>query len=317
MRFKNLVFLTVFCGVLFSSLPSLAQDSTFVKDISEEKKLLFQEHFFKALSEKSIQNYQKAIFELETCNELLPNEVSVLFEFSKNYLLLNKTNQAKRYIEEALKIKANNLWMQEHLVSVLVKEFNYKRAIEEQKKLIELNPKKRTQLVRLYYLNRDYDNALQLMRQLESEGGLSRNLKNLKLSLEHRKGNVKPKTTTGSLSELIKQFDADKSSFNRLETLLNLAFNQDKEAFHKYSLMAIELFPAQPKSYLNRGKSLFIKKQNQEAVLMLETGLDFVVDNNKIEKQFYEQLILVFTDLKNQNKITEYKTKLAQMKNVE
>ena len=47
--------------ILFS-LKSYAQDSIPVaKDLTEEKELDFQQFFFKALSEKSIGHYQKAI----------------------------------------------------------------------------------------------------------------------------------------------------------------------------------------------------------------------------------------------------------------
>ena len=100
-----------------------AQDSIPAKeDLTEEAELKFQQFFFKALSEKSIGNYQKAIENLESCNQLLTNDVAVFFEFSKNYLLLNNTLIAKEYINRALEKDADNIWMLKHLVKVYQKE---------------------------------------------------------------------------------------------------------------------------------------------------------------------------------------------------
>ena len=65
---------------VFFSINIFAQDSIPVKeDLTEETELKFQEFFFKALSEKAIGNYQKAIENLESCNQILTNDVSVFF----------------------------------------------------------------------------------------------------------------------------------------------------------------------------------------------------------------------------------------------
>ena len=53
-------------------------------DLTEEAELKFQQYFFKALSEKAIGNYQKAIENLESCNQLLENDIAVFFEFLNN-----------------------------------------------------------------------------------------------------------------------------------------------------------------------------------------------------------------------------------------
>jgi tetratricopeptide (TPR) repeat protein len=91
-----------FCFAFFS-LQAFSQDSIpIAKDSTEEKELNFQQFFFKALSEKSIGNFQKAIENLESCHQILTNNVAVFFEFSKNYLLLQKTQLAKEYIDRAL-----------------------------------------------------------------------------------------------------------------------------------------------------------------------------------------------------------------------
>ena len=101
---KKRILLVVLC--FLGSVPfALSQDSIPpLEDALESKNLKFQEYFFKALSEKAIQNYQKAISNLEMCYELLPNEPIVYFELSKNYLLLQRNTEALEFINKALNL---------------------------------------------------------------------------------------------------------------------------------------------------------------------------------------------------------------------
>ncbi|MGK0421082.1 MAG: tetratricopeptide (TPR) repeat protein, partial [Polaribacter sp.] len=108
--FSLLFFLISFNSFTQDSIPE-------AKDFTEENELKFQKFFFEALSQKSIGNYQKAIENLESCNQIVPNDRTVFFEFSKNYLALNNTLLAKEYIQRALEKEVENIWMQKHLVA--------------------------------------------------------------------------------------------------------------------------------------------------------------------------------------------------------
>lgn len=296
---------------------SFAQDSIpAAKDLSEEKELSFQQFFFKALSEKSITNYDKAIKNLEKCNEILPNNTSVLFEFSKNYLLLNQTFQAKEFIQRALLQKPNNIWMLSHLVAVHKKERDFKKAIEVQEKIVKIDASKRDDLVYLFLQNRDYEKAVDLMNVLESEKGLSRNLRNLKSSLEKRRpGLVKTKEPT-DLKGLVESFTNNTSSFTMLKRLLEMADKQDREVLNTYSKEAVTLFPAQPYAYLMRGTSLNYQKEYKKALTMLESGIDFVIDNTGLEAQFYDQMAKAYAGLKNTTKASEFKNRAKKLRSI-
>ena len=152
--------------VFLFSIGIKAQDSIPEKeDIAEESELKFQQFFFKALSEKSIGNYQKAIENLESCNQILSNDIAVFFEFSKNYLSLNNTLLASEYIERALVKEPTNIWMLTHLVQIYIKDRNFEKAIDTQKKLVTIDPKKREFLVRLYVSNGLMKEAIFLMNR--------------------------------------------------------------------------------------------------------------------------------------------------------
>ena len=313
------IVLYVFFGLLFNPFLLYSQDSIpkikeITEEITEENTIKFQEYFFKSLSEKSIKNYQIAIQNLEECNAILPNDKAVFFELSKNYLLLNRTSEALQYINNALLLAPSNFWMLKHLVAIHKKDKNYQEAINTQLIIVEQKPKQRAELIYLYYLNDEYMQALSLIDVFEKDYGLTTRLKQLKNKLVLRN---KPQTvisTIDSLPKLISDFELNPPSFNTLKKILTLAIKDDIPAYHMYSNLAIDLFPAQPFSYLSKGRALQLQGKHQEAIDILEIGIDFIIENSLLEVQFYTILISAYTRLNQPKKALEYKMKLQNIK---
>jgi tetratricopeptide (TPR) repeat protein len=293
------------------SLKSYAQDSIpEAKDFTEENELKFQEFFFEALSQKSIGNHQKAIENLESCNQIVPNDVAVFFEFSKNYLALNKTLLAKEYIQRAIEKEVTNIWMQKHLIAVFVKENNFLEAIKVQQKIVLLNSNERGFLVRLYLQNRDYKSALSLMNTLEKEHLLSLKLKGIKDSLVQRKPTIfKEKRVS---EDVFKKFETDKS-YMVLKQILEVS-KDTLDQLLKYSSEGISLFPAQPFVYLINGKALNAKKEYKIALQVLKNGLDFVFED-AMEANFYKEISLSYMGLGNKEAADKYREKIKKLKN--
>ncbi len=311
---KRLIF-TFFLACCFSVSSLWAQDSIpLPKDLTEEKELTFQTYFFKALSEKAIKNFAKAIQYLENCNQILPNDKAVFFEFSKNYLFLEKTLEAKEYIERALALDPNNVWMLTHLVDVYSKQRDFTRAIATQKQIIENHPDKKKPLVYLYLQNKQLSEALALLNEMEQERGLGRNLKQIKADLERRNDPKKTETVLQTLDGLIAAFQKE-PSFSVLKQLLMLAEKEDQVAFLRFSKEGYDLFPAQAEAYLFYAKSLLYQKSYENALLILESGIDFVIDNRNLEITFYEHIAKAYIGLKNEEKANEFKVKAKKLKN--
>jgi tetratricopeptide (TPR) repeat protein len=291
---------------------SFSQDSIpEIQDLTEEAELKFQEFFFKALSQRSIGNHQKAIENLENCNQLLTNDIAVFFEFSKNYLALNNSLLAKEYIQRALAKDATNIWMLKHLVAIHQKEKNYAAAIKTQQKVVDQNPKERTFLVRLYMYNRQYTEAISLMNTLENENALSVNLKRLRASLQQRKiPEFKEKKLTDSTA-LINQFKTDKS-YKILEQILKISKNNPSDVL-KYSEEGISLFPAQPYVYLMKAKALNDQKSYKNALTTLDSSIDFVIED-KMEADFYNEIAKAYKGLGNAKEAQKYEQKAKKLK---
>ncbi|MGK0454018.1 MAG: putative Zn-dependent protease [Paraglaciecola sp.] len=294
------------------SLSIFAQDSIPAnEDLTEEAELKFQQFFFKALSLKSIGNYQKAIENLENCNQLLINDVAVFFEFSKNYLFLNNVLLAKEYVNRALEKDAGNIWMLKHLVKIHQKDVNYKEAIKIQQKIIAEEPKEREFLVRLYVYDRQYQEAISLMNILESEDTLPLDLKRLKKSLDTIKSNLVKEVKLSDISSLTDQFTKDKS-YQVLEQILKIS--DDKPAILlKYSDEGLRLFPAQPFVYLMKGKALNDHKSHEKALQTLQNGIDFVIED-KMEADFYQEIAKAYKGLGNEKEEDNYKQKAKKLK---
>jgi tetratricopeptide (TPR) repeat protein len=297
---------------LFSTI-ALAQDSIpEQKDLTEDAELKFQQYFFKALSQKSIGNYQKAIENLENCNQLVPNDVAVFFEFSKNFLSINNTLLAKEYIKRALAKDENNVWMLKHLVKIHQKERNFEKAIEVQQKVIESHPKEREFLVRLYLYNRQEQEAVSLMNVLESENVLSSHLKRLRKNLQNKNNPKKPSVKkVNDVNGLINQFKNDKS-YTILKQILEKLKNNPSELL-KYSEEGIALFPAQPYVYLVKAKTLNSLKNHKKALTTLQNGIDFVIED-AMEADFYKEIAKAYKGLGNVKEENKYQQKVKKLK---
>ncbi len=298
---RSKTFLSLFF-ILLSLFSVVAQDSIPAKSsVSEQKNLAFQKFFFKALSEKAIRNYQKAIENLEEANLLIPNNKAVLFEFSKNYYTLNKFFEALEYGNKALEKDAENLWILEHLVKVYKQDRNYTDAIKTQSKIAKNHPKKKQKLVFLYLQNLDFVSAKRTLKELEKAKLLTSRLRRIKEKLYKKNTKIVPikKTRkTVKKSTLRAQFKNDKSFVSLKKLFKKLTLEKSKDLL-TYSEQGLRLFPAQPLVYLMNGKALNNQKSYKKALESLQNGFDFVIDDTKMEVNFYSEIAIAYQGLGN------------------
>lgn len=119
----------------------------------------------------------------------------------------------------------------------------------------------------------------------------------------------KKEKALSSFEDALKQKPND---FNliKLALLTQLDLNLDKEALDRSS-KALELFPAQAVLYLIHGVANNKLNQPKAAISSLEMGLDFIIDNPKMESDFYIQLSKAYK-LTNNNTKSETFAKKAE-----
>ncbi len=275
----------------------------------EQKELNFQKFFFDALQHKAIGNYDKAIEALENCQNIRKDDVAVIFELSKNYFAQEKYFEAITYANQALDKQRDDIFILQHLKNIYVKQKNYKDALEIQLKIVSQKPQDQADLIILYIRNNRIEDARQLLIGLEKQGLLSESLAPFKQSL-FPKGNLgdqQPKNLAKqSLTELKVSY-ANKKTFSTLKEILTqeLGANQFLD-LEKDSKEGLDLFPAQPFVYLMHGKALNKLKKYNEAIPYLKNGLDYVIDDNTIEADFYEELSLSYKGLRKNTESSKY-----------
>lgn len=285
----------------------------------EQKELNFETFFFEALQEKAIGNFEKAITALENCQNINDGDKAMLFEFGKNYFELEKYPEAEAYTKKSLNQDPDNLFIQLLLRDIYNKQNNYKDALVLQQKIAVKNENSELELVTLYIKNNQIDNAKQVLLDLEKKGALSANLIPFKESLLDGKAATPEEATIikplekQSIEELKIAFQS-KKSFKILKPLLN-KLNKNKRYLdlEKNSREGLELFPAQPFVCLMNATALNYTKQYQKALVVLESGLDYIVDDTLLEASFYEQMSLSYRGLNRNIEASKYYNKSVDL----
>ena len=99
-------------------------------------------------------------------------------------------------------------------------------------------------------------------------------------------------------------------NFDLLQNTLLLQIDLQKfSEAEKLSAQAIEIFPGQPIIYLIRGVALNNLQEFNKAEEILSFGLDYVIENKKMEVDFFEQLAISYYGLGNSGKGKEAQEK--------
>jgi len=112
-----------------------------------------------------------------------------------------------------------------------------------------------------------------------------------------------------------KDLKANSDTDRETNLLLLDAYTQAKqfEPLTKRAMMMIEVYPSQPQFYYFAGLGSNQLKQFKNAKTVLEMGLDFVVDDNKLEANFNFQLGEAYNGLGDARKKEEYFLKANEL----
>jgi tetratricopeptide (TPR) repeat protein len=311
---SNYLHKIVFVGILIISTISYCQNI----NIEEERDLEFQTHFFEALKQSAIKNYSKAIERLEKCNQIDSSSLAVKFEFSKNYLLNKNFFEAEIFIDKALSKESNNPYLLAHKVAIFKAQKAFEKAISIQKKLVEIKPVYGDELVLLYIQNQNFVEAEKLVSEIEENGLKTLEINEYKEFLEKRKtvNNSLENQVENSDLETLKKLYSENKEFSVLQKLI-----KKEENLNLFSLLyedsgkALELFPTQPFLYLMNALALNKLGKYKEAITVLTIGIDFVIEDNEMEADYYEQFSISYMGLGNNNDALKYKQRIEQLRN--
>lgn len=309
-------------GIFIIPFLSIAQNDLASKEeiILEQQDINFQTFFFESLQQKAIGNYDKAIFALEACNNIDQGNVAVLFELSKNYSFSNKLKEAEYYILKGLEIESKNIYMLRFLKEIKLKQNDYAGAILIKKRIVIQKPEEESDLVILYIKSGDINSAIDLLNKLGNLDRLPPSLVILResLTLDNHNNNEVSKSIEQPKSKLegLKETYNVKGDFDSLKRLLEREFKTKRylELF-KDSEEALKIYPAQPYVYLMNARALNGLRKYDEAIEMLESGLEFLIDDINLEIAFMEQLSLSYKGLGQNKQASIYYKKFLDLQN--
>jgi tetratricopeptide (TPR) repeat protein len=114
-----------------------------------------------------------------------------------------------------------------------------------------------------------------------------------------------------ALSFLERGLTGDQDNYSLIKNTLLLQIDLKKyDEVSALSEKALEIFPAQPLLYLLQGVSNINLNKADIAIESLENGLDYLFDDPKMERDFYEQLSIAYM-MKNDIKKAEQYAKMA------
>lgn len=206
----------------------------------------FQEHFFEALKQKGIENYELALAALDKAEKSAKNEKNkavVYFEMGKNHTYLKHYAEAEENFNKVIKSQGDRLDVLEQLYELYYQQKNYQKSIPLVLKLIPFDEDYKEDLANLYTLTQQYDKALEQLDALDQLWGESDIRNALRAQIYRATGN-----TEGAIENLKQKIDANPKNEKEFLNLIFLYSDQGdtKKAFDA----AKRLLQNNPKSQL-------------------------------------------------------------------
>lgn len=239
MRNRCQIYLLLGLGLLFSSgllaqeeQQEIEQDSI----VNQNTANSFQESFFKALSERGIENFDKAIEILSEIEKDQKTEPALYFQLGLNYFDLESYSLALENFEKAKRLKPDSKDITEAIFKVYEHQKKYSQAIQLAQSLAVENPDYHEILANLYLITEQHQNALNSLKKADQAQG----------------------------------FDAHK---DKLREIIFEAYNKPEIAIDYYQ-KRIEQEPYNPLNNYKLISSLVQTKMYKEAIASIQNALE-------------------------------------------
>ena len=239
------------------------------------------------------------------------NYLQLIFRYSEN----NETKKAFETAQELLKMNPNSQAVHLALYKFYLDDNNAEKAIESMKIVVkspEIKPEAKlkvlTDFVQFVGKNPQYEPDLVEATALVGDNNNSKTL--TELGQYYLSKNNKPKALT--YFEAALKIDAE--NFNLLRNVLLLYIDLQKfDLAEKMSSEVLQKYPSQPLFYLINGVALNQLSQSKKAISSLEAGLDYIIDDTKLEIDFYKQLSKAYELQNNTAKAKTFSDKAKQL----
>ncbi len=323
------------------------QQKEYEKSIPLVQKLIpFDEDYKEDLANLYIltQQYDKALVQLDELDQIWGESDIRNALRAQIYRATGNTEGAIENLEQKIDNNPKNEKEYLNLIFLYSEQGNKEKAFEAAKNLLKNNPKSELVHLALYKFYLDEGNASEAIKSMKivfASEEVDKETQYKVLGDFIQFVNENPEYET-DLAEIVNQFSIENgrvyeklgdyyAAKNRKEDALNayekgivqdpdnynllkntLLFQIDfkkYEAAAKLSSEGLEIFPAQALLYLLNGVANNGLQKSEAAIESLEIGLDFILEDPKMERDFYEQLSLAHRTKGNAQKAKMYADK--------
>lgn len=273
----------------------------FLEDYSDA----FQDNFFEGLKQKGIQNYDRAITYFMECKRLEPENMVVSFELAKSHLLEKELQLAEEYALEALKGNPENYWYAEILTDIVAAK---KSNIDQVTSTLPWNNAVlRENMAKIYFNKGDYEIAKTIISGVKGPKAYANLEKRILDSIAKQDKQKEPFSL--SVSE---EINVEMNAMEQYKMKIKSLMGNDvlSQSILQLSEEAMESFPVQPYFYYANGYALNRLNKHREAIEVLETALDYLINNIPLENMIYKELVDAFTAIDDPVKADSYKRKI-------
>lgn len=228
----------------------------------------FQEHFFEALKQQGIENYQRAIDELLKCKKLDDKPV-IYFELGKNYNKLKNFGAAEEALKKAVSKEPDNEWFLDELYEVYNQQGDTKKAIKTVQQLVKYHPDYRQDLASLYIKNKDYKSALKLLDELDKEFGINADRDYLRNQVYNITGRDEDR-----IENLVERLNKNpENETNYLTLIYRYSETGETEKAFETAQKLLQVYPDSKLVHLALYKFYLNKNETENAISSMKTAL--------------------------------------------
>ena len=293
--------MSLVASLLTFSLSRAQEEQQSAEVYLEEYTDKFQENFFEALKQKGIQNYDRAIDLLLKCKQLEPSNSVVDYELAKAYMLDKQYVLAQDYAVKALNSEPTDFWYLDNLLNVMEKEGSPLEAVKQD--IPFSNQKLKQNLALCYFKMKKYKDALKVLDGL----GSSKFTEDLTSKINDSLQLKEEKKSISVVEEKRDTNDPTAQYRTQLEELLSASEYEQALAISKE---ALDSYPLQPYFYYAYGTALNNTTNANKAIEVLESGLDYLLDDDQLANKMYGELSKAYNSIGNTSKANEYLNKI-------
>ncbi|NNG09416.1 MAG: hypothetical protein HKM92_04545 [Arenibacter sp.] len=270
----------------------------FLEEYTDE----FQEKFFAALQQKSIGNYDRAINLFLECKQLDPENPVLDHELARSYLASKQFVMAQQYGIAAVVAKPQDYWVLNTLVEIMQGQGALVEGVKARIPFDDRVLKENLSLI--YYRQQNYEEALKILN------GMQRSEFARELSMKINDSLQPDKSVEPEMDNVAPAAVEDNPMDQYISIISNLLAKEDFKRAAAVSAEALESFPLQPYFYYSSGLVLSREQKYGEAISILESGLDFLLEDVDLANKIYKELADANRALGNSSKANMYLSKI-------